>query len=165
MASAFFSNVFDRRKSDVQTMQHSMVHVFIVAATLACSALLPPKALASNTPNLNTEVDFNVREQNVNDFLQALFQEINVPLAINAELDGNINGKFKDTAASVFSEIASAFDLVVYYDGAVGLDPAPVALDDEFIVAWGDSLVLDVLSNDTDNAALDACRFVQCKAG
>lgn len=119
MASASFSNVFDRRKSDVQTLHQCTVQMFMFAALIACNMLLPPNTHASNTPNLNIEVDFNVREQNVNDFLQALFQEINVPLAINAELDGNINGKFKDTAASVFSEIASAFDLVVYYDGAV----------------------------------------------
>jgi len=86
---------------------------------VAVSLFVSPAINASNIPNLEQPVDFNVREQNVNEFLNALFQEIDVPLSINTDIEGNINGQFNDTAGDVFKEIANAFDLLVYYDGAV----------------------------------------------
>lgn len=86
---------------------------------ISLSLSISPLGNAANIPNLDKPVDFNVREQNVNDFLNALFQEIDVPLSINSEFEGNINGQFNDTAGDVFGEIANAFDLLVYYDGAV----------------------------------------------
>lgn len=74
---------------------------------------------AAVVPNFDQKVDFNVREQNINDFLNAFFQEIDVPIQINSELEGNVNGKFKGAAGNVFDEISGAFNIVVYYDGAV----------------------------------------------
>lgn len=93
--------------------------LLVMAGVLTVFACLSTPVSASNIPNLDKAVDFNVREQNVNQFLTALFQEIDVPLAINAELEGNINGQFNDSAGNVFNEVANAFDLLVYYDGAV----------------------------------------------
>jgi len=76
-------------------------------------------ALGANVPNFDKPVDFNVREQNINAFLNALFQEIDVPVSINSKIEGNVNGKFKNTARNVFDEVSNAFSLTVYFDGAV----------------------------------------------
>jgi type III secretion protein C len=81
--------------------------------------LFSSTVIADNVPNFDRPVSFNVREQNINVFLNALFQEVNAPISINSELEGTVNGKFNDTARNVFKEIANAFNLIIYYDGAV----------------------------------------------
>ncbi len=90
---------------------------FIGAVCMAVLVSVPVHA--ANVPNFEKSVDFNVREQPVEEFLNALFQEIDVPVAINSSLIGNVNGRFRDSARSVFDEISGAFNVVVYYDGAV----------------------------------------------
>lgn len=74
---------------------------------------------AANVPNFEKEISFDVREQDINVFLNALFQEIDVPVSINSALEGTVNGKFNDTARNVFDEISRAFNLTIYYDGAI----------------------------------------------
>lgn len=74
---------------------------------------------AANIPNFDMPVNFDVREQDINEFLNILFQEIDVPVLINTRLEGTVNGKFNNTARSVFDEISKGFSLTAYYDGAV----------------------------------------------
>jgi len=92
----------------------------LVSACVIVFLLLPgTQSRAADVPNFEQPVDFNVREQNVNVLLTALFEEIAVPVSLNSELEGNVNGIFTDTARNVFDSIANAFSLIVYYDGAV----------------------------------------------
>lgn len=118
------SGIAPRRKSALSNRKLRLFVLFrnitlVLWAGLSFSTLIVGQANAANVPNFDKPVDFNVREQNINDFLYALFQEIDVPVSINSELEGNVNGKFKDTARNVFNEISNAFSLTVYYDGAV----------------------------------------------
>lgn len=97
-------------------------------ATLACRPCLLLAAVimslgvqahAANVPNFSQTVDLNVREQNVIDFIEALFRDIGVPVIIDESIEGTVNGRFNDSAENVFKEVTSAFDVVVYFDGAV----------------------------------------------
>ena len=87
--------------------------------TLLILMLSAGHAYAANVPNFEKQISFNVREQNINVFLNALFQEIDVPVSINSALEGSVNGKFNDSARNVFDEISRAFDLTIYYDGTI----------------------------------------------
>ena len=89
----------------------------ILSLTSVCT--VPNTVHSAEVPNFDQAVDFNVREQNVNDFLNALFQAINVPVSTSSSIEGNVNGQFSDSARNVFSEVATAFSIMVYFDGAV----------------------------------------------
>lgn len=117
---------FDARLNESSCFQsklHGISTRMVCLARLGCLILAAgfsgSYVLAANVPNFDQAVDFNVREQNINEFLVALFDEIDVPVQINSELEGNVNGKFKESARNVFDEVSNAFSLVVYYDGAV----------------------------------------------
>ncbi len=87
--------------------------------TLACSFWFSSLALAGDVPNLSKDVDFNVREQEFADFSDAFFRQIGVPLVIDGDIEGTVNGRFNGTAGDVLEEISAAFNIVSYYDGAV----------------------------------------------
>jgi len=86
---------------------------------LVFSLLFSSIASSGDIPNLSKNVDFNVREQEFSDFSDAFFRQIGVPLTIEGEIEGTVNGRFSGTAGDVLNEIATAFNIVTYYDGAV----------------------------------------------
>lgn len=92
---------------------HFLFIVFILSAPLITEA--------AEVPNFYRDVSITAREQPVNDFLVELFSQIGVPVTIDSELEGLVNGAFADVSAQqVFSEISRSFgQFMVYYDGAV----------------------------------------------
>jgi len=88
-----------------------------VAAVIALTLSAP--SFAGTIPNLNKEIDLNVREQEFVDFTDAFFRQIGVPLVIDGAIEGTVNGRFKGTAGEVLEEVSAAFNIVTYYDGAV----------------------------------------------
>jgi len=88
--------------------------VLVIASLLGLSSLH-----AANLPNYETVVDLTVREQEVTEFIEALFTEIEVPVIVSDEIEGTVNGRFNNTAEQVFKEISSAFNTIAYFDGAV----------------------------------------------
>jgi len=81
---------------------------------------LPVLAMAAPVPNFDKQISMTAREQPLTVFMRELFGQIDVPVIIEAQIDGNVNGRFMGVSAkSVFDDIGRSFGLVVYYDGAV----------------------------------------------
>ena len=75
---------------------------------------------AGEVPNFNKIISMTAREQSVDKFLKELFGQIDIPVVINKELSGNVNGDFREKKAKeVFADISHSFGVIVYYDGAV----------------------------------------------
>ena len=87
--------------------------------SLACVALVSVDVSAAEVPNFNKRIDINVREQNVGEFIDVLFREIGVPVVVSSDIEGTVNGRFSGAARGIFEDVANAFNVVVYFDGAV----------------------------------------------
>ncbi|MBV7256957.1 type III secretion system outer membrane ring subunit SctC [Pacificimonas sp. WHA3] len=89
----------------------------ILAATLALA--MSASVLAAPLPGGDRRVELSAREQPVGAFLAGLFSRIGVPAAVSPGVSGAVNGRFEGSASEVASRIASAYNLAIYYDGAV----------------------------------------------
>lgn len=78
-----------------------------------------PVAQAADIPGLNKIVVLNAREQPVDLFFAELFGQLGVPARVDDSIEGSVNGDFRKSAGDLISEITSAFQLAVYFDGAV----------------------------------------------
>jgi len=85
---------------------------------LAASALLPG-VRAAELPHGERPVSITSREQPLEAFLQDLFSQLDVPVVISPQVQGVINGQFDQPADRLIREVARAYNLLVYYDGAV----------------------------------------------
>lgn len=74
---------------------------------------------AAEVPGLERLVLLNAREQPIDLFMEELFGKLGVPARVDDDIIGSVNGDFRKTAGEVLSEIMSAFQLAVYYDGAI----------------------------------------------
>jgi len=68
---------------------------------------------------LDKIVVLNAREQSVDLFFSELFGQVNVPVQVDSSIMGTVNGDFQKPASDLINEISTAFQLGVYYDGAV----------------------------------------------
>ena len=90
------------------------------ACVLALSlSLLTSVAQASGLPGMDKEVMLNAREQPVNLFFAELFGQVGVPVQVDGNISGSVNGDFRKPAGELIKEITAAFQLAVYFDGAV----------------------------------------------
>lgn len=89
-------------------------------AMLAAAGLLAfaVPAAAGDPPIGSQTIQIAPREQPVGQFLQSFFGQIGVPVVISPNLRGTVNGAFSGSASDVYAQVAEAFDLVGYYDGA-----------------------------------------------
>jgi len=95
---------------------------FLLKLTASFWFLLFPFIVeAGPVPDFDQEVSLTAREQPVNSFLMELFGQINVPVTIDSDIQGPVNGAFTDVPASeIFQSISRSFgQLAVYYDGTV----------------------------------------------
>jgi type III secretion protein C len=92
-------------------------------ASWACSAQAMP------IPFGQREVELTAREQSIAGFVQDLFGRLDIPVQVSPTIKGNVNGNFSGSAERTWRNIARAFNLVEYYDGAVlhVYSPADVA--------------------------------------
>ncbi|QJU59900.1 type III secretion system outer membrane ring subunit SctC [Sphingomonas sp. AP4-R1] len=89
----------------------------LAALAAAASPLLAPAA-AAPMPMRPVVVSILAREEPIGDFVRDLFGRVGVPVVVGQGLTGTINGQFNGPAAKVFDDVAKAFNLVGYYDGA-----------------------------------------------
>ena len=88
--------------------------VFALSASIGAS-----NVRAAEVPGFEREVRLMAREQPVDLFLEELFGKIGVPVRIDPDIVGTVNGDFAKSARDVFEDIVSSFQLTLYYDGAV----------------------------------------------
>src|SRR4051812_30551527 len=69
-------------------------------------------------PGAMAPVSIVARDQPVGDFVRDLFGRVGQPVVVSSNLTGTINGTFSGPMAKVFGDIAKAFNLVGYFDGA-----------------------------------------------
>lgn len=90
-----------------------MVAQAVPAALQAAPAAAAPAA--RSTPG---EVTITARDQPISSFLRDLFGRIGRPVVPSANLTGTVNGLFRGSVTKIFGDIARAFNLVSYDDGA-----------------------------------------------
>ena len=88
-------------------------------AWVASLLLAVPGAQAAEVPGFDRAVVINAREQPVGQFLTELFGQLGVPARVSDTITGSVNGDFRKEAREVFHDIASSFQLSIYYDGAI----------------------------------------------
>lgn len=92
----------------------SAIAILAAAGLLAFAA----PAAAGEPPIGSQTIQIAPREQPVGQFLQSFFGQIGVPVVVSPNLRGTVNGAFSGSASDVYAQVAEAFDLVGYYDGA-----------------------------------------------
>ncbi|MFK7855262.1 MAG: type III secretion system outer membrane ring subunit SctC [Granulosicoccus sp.] len=91
-----------------------------VGSCMLLLSLIAPAAQAAEIPGLEKIVVLNAREQPVDLFFGELFGQLGVPVRVDEGIEGTVNGDFRKSAGDLLNEISSAFQLAVYFDGAVG---------------------------------------------
>ncbi|MEO0499413.1 MAG: type III secretion system outer membrane ring subunit SctC [Pseudomonadota bacterium] len=86
---------------------------------LSCLLMLVPAAVAADVPGAGQRVEIAAREQPVGAFFSSLYSRIGVPVAVAPGVAGTVNGVFADTVSEISEEVAAAYNVAVYYDGAV----------------------------------------------
>lgn len=88
---------------------------------LALAAVLPmPLAASAQTPpaQARNQVSIVARDQPIAAFLRDLFGKVGRPVVPSAKLTGTVNGVFQGSVEKIYADIAKAFNLISYYDGA-----------------------------------------------
>ena len=94
------------------------LHIMILS-WLVSVLFIVPAAKAAEVPGFDRAVVIDAREQPVGQFLMELFGQIDVPVRVSDTISGSVNGDFRKNARQVFNDIASSFQLSVYFDGAI----------------------------------------------
>ena len=89
----------------------------VLAAWALC--LAAPTLLAAALPNPSRVIRIEAREQPLDQFLQDVFSQIDVPVDASAGLQAPVNGNFNAPVDKLLRDLARAYNLVTYFDGAV----------------------------------------------
>lgn len=98
---------------------------------VAMAALPVPFAAHAQTPPpaaQNAQISIVARDQPIAAFLRDLFGKVGRPVVPSAKLTGTVNGVFQGTVEKIYGDIAKAFSLISYYDGAAIYVYAPTEL-------------------------------------
>ena len=87
----------------------------VLAAQAVPSPAPSPQAAARPTPG---ELTITARDQPIGAFLRDLFGRAGRPVVVSPSLSGTVNGVFRGSATKIYADIARAFNLVGYDDGA-----------------------------------------------
>lgn len=110
-----FNIMFNRGKSSKQRK----LCLFSASVSIFFNLVFATSVHAVDLVNFDKPVMLNAREQPVDSFIEELFGKLNVPVQISPEIVGKVNGDFEKSAREVFSDISGAFQLAMYFDGAV----------------------------------------------
>lgn len=92
----------------------------IVRNVLGAIALLAAQpALAAEPHFSDRPVNLTARDQNIADFLRDFFAAAGQKVVVDPQVKGKVNGQFTGPPVQTWRRLAQAFNLVVYYDGAV----------------------------------------------
>lgn len=100
----------------------------LAALALVVAGLAPCAVPAAPIPFAERSVQLTAREQPLAPFLEDLFGQVDVPVAVSDKLRGAVNGNFEGRAEAIWNKLARSFNLVAYYDGAVLHVYAPAEL-------------------------------------
>lgn len=94
-----------------------LVSAAAMAAVSAGSAQTPA-ARPQNQAQAANDLSVTAREQPIGAFLRDLFGRVGRPVVPSPNLSGTVSGVFRGSVDKIFSDIAKAFNLVSYNDGA-----------------------------------------------
>lgn len=86
---------------------------------LVLALFVATPAFAAPIPFGGSRAVITAREEPVASFLRTLFGQTGRPVAVAPGVTGAVNGQFDGPAANVFRDVARAFNLVGYWDGAI----------------------------------------------
>lgn len=89
----------------------------VLAAWALC--LAAPTLFAAALPNPGRVIRIEAREQPLDQFLQDVFSQIDVPVAASPGMQAPVNGNFNAPVEKLLRDLARAYNLVTYFDGAV----------------------------------------------
>lgn len=96
--------------------------LFAAPLAFAMLAAMPASTLAQAAPAATAaaagDLTVTARDQPVSAFLRDLFGRIGRPVVTSPNLTGTVNGVFRGSVNKIFADIAKAFNLVSYDDGA-----------------------------------------------
>jgi type III secretion protein C len=90
-----------------------------VTAIAALTLPLAPVAQAAMPSFPQAEIAIAARDQNVATFLADFFGKTNQKVKISSSVTGKINGSWRGNPAQIWQQLAQAFNIVAYNDGAV----------------------------------------------
>ena len=94
---------------------HELQQVLAVQAVPAPAPASAPQPAARPAPG---DLTITARDQPIAAFLRDLFGRAGRPVVVSPSLSGTVNGVFRGSATKIYADIARAFNLVGYDDGA-----------------------------------------------
>lgn len=95
-------------------------------------------ATAAPLPNAQRTLKLEARDQPIDQFLQEVFSLVDVPVIVSPRLQGLVNGSFNTSADRLLNQIARAYNLAFYFDGAVmSVEPASDTMTRSFSLQPG----------------------------
>lgn len=92
-----------------------------VAVLTVCLLLTPLLCTAGplSIPGFDQQVFLQARGERPNDFVRALFHQIGVPVTIEGEIDGLVQGTFEGSAEEVFGQVSEKYKVYAHFNQAV----------------------------------------------
>ncbi|MEE9320677.1 MAG: type III secretion system outer membrane ring subunit SctC [Granulosicoccus sp.] len=91
---------------------------FQALLTLSLGGAVFTTAIAASVPNFDRQVEIAlVNEVTTAEYIEKLFGLIEVPVVVSDQVVGDVVGAFSGPADQLFSELAGAIPVTVYYDG------------------------------------------------
>lgn len=73
---------------------------------------------AADVPNFDKPISMAAREQSVPNFFAELFGHLGVPVKVDPNIAGSVNGDFQGTAREIYRDVEKAFQLTMYFDSS-----------------------------------------------
>lgn len=89
-----------------------------VPAATPRAAAAPAPAAAGTSASAPGDLILSPRDQPITAFLRDLFGRVGRPVVPSSNLTGTVNGVFRGSVAKIYSDVARAFNLISYDDGA-----------------------------------------------
>lgn len=99
-----------------------MSSMFATGMRVSCAVMAAcagATAQAAEPPFSPGKISITARDQPAAEFLGQFFAAAGLRAAVSSSVAGRINGRFTGAPADIWAQIAAAFNLVAYYDGAV----------------------------------------------
>jgi len=93
----------------------------VVVPVLLIVSLTSPAmhSVAAPLPPMDKTITLMARETSVNEFLVELFGSAGVPVVVDEQIKGTVNGDWTNTARELLDHTMKSFQLLTYFDGQV----------------------------------------------
>lgn len=96
----------------------ALPRLMLMACAAGALAIAAP-SLGGTPPFSDEQVSMVARDREVGAFVKEFFSAAGLSATVDSQVRGRVNGRFEGSPAAVWQQLARAFDLVAYYDGAV----------------------------------------------